>query len=347
MYRLFWVILGAVLVSSTAWSLPGFQKGMSYTGWNRNALLGINSTLSIQNMKEIGIDWVAVTVFWFQDTETSTVITEDFSYYSVSRESVTQAIKDCHERGIQVMLKPHVDCRNGRWRGEIVPSAEWFSAYQDFIVEWAHFAEEHRVDMFSIGCEYVKTVGGRTWEPYWRQIAAEVRKAYSGPLTYAANHGNEQGILWWDEMDFIGIDAYYVLTNKLDPTEDELIDAWERRANSIETWLTRRWPGIAVIFTEIGYRSFNGANREPWEYSKRGDVDLQEQVDCYNAALKVLTQRPWFQGFYWWQWDPNPHSGGERHDGYTVQNKPAEAVLADWYLNRIESSAGVEEFFLY
>ncbi len=33
----------------------------------------------------------------------------------------------------------------------------------------------------------------------------------TGPLLYAANHGNELFVQWWDAVDIIGVDAYYPL----------------------------------------------------------------------------------------------------------------------------------------
>ena len=122
--------------------------------------------------------------------------------------------------------------------------------------------------MFCIGCEYVETARVMAWEPHWRRIAASVRGVYNGPLTYASNHGNEQNIRWWDALDYIGIDAYYSLTNDDDPTQEELIAAWLSRADKIEAWRNRRWPGMPILFTEIGYRSYDGANRQPWDYNE-------------------------------------------------------------------------------
>ncbi len=332
----FWGIAG-FLLGPFADADPVYQKGMSYTAWSKNVLSSTASDLSIQNMKKTGIEWVALTVFWFQDDRTSTIIEEDFKRYSASQPSLEHAIAQIHAAGMKVMLKPHVDMRTGEWRAYIQPSLAWFAAYEAFIVNWARFATRNGVDMLCIGCEFVDAAEKNRWEEEWRRIIASVRAVYSGPLTYASNHGSEQFVPWWDAVDYIGIDAYYTLTSKTNPTRLEIAAAWKSRADKIEAWRNRIWPDKPVIFTEIGYRSYDGANSEPWDYSKNepGRVDLQEQVDCYDAALQVLTERDWFYGMYWWQWDTNPDSGGESHTGFTVQNKPAETLLADWYIHRL------------
>ncbi|MBZ0258179.1 hypothetical protein K8I31_19090, partial [bacterium] len=251
-------ILILSLCAGQAFAQPVYQKGMSYTPWSQNTLLGDGSTQSIQNMSAAGVEWAALTVFWFQDDVDSIgPIEPDYNRYSASRESLVKAIQDMHANGIKVLLKPHVDNRSGAWRGEINPSEAWFGSYEDYIVDWAMFAEENGCDMLSIGCEYVKTTRGTAWEPQWRRIIASVREVYSGPLTYASNHGNETAIPWWDAVDYIGIDAYYPLTNEDDPTLDELRAVWQARANAIESWVERVWPDRPVIFTEIGYRSLD------------------------------------------------------------------------------------------
>ena len=75
---------------------------------------------------------------------------------------------------MQVLLKPNVDLRNGNWRGNILPSAAWFASYTDFMNDWADFAEQHQVEMLSVGTEYNRLQGR---ESDWRNVIASVRTA--------------------------------------------------------------------------------------------------------------------------------------------------------------------------
>lgn len=304
-------------------------RGFSYTPWWRDALLGSASDQSILNMKAVGVDTVALNFWWFQDNETSTVITEDFTKYSASQPSILHAIQFMHANGLKVMLKPMVDLRNGSWRGNIVPSAAWFAAYQNFVVYWATIAEQQGVEAFCIGCEYIKT---DSWATQWRQLAAAVRGVYSGRITYAANHGNEDVVKWWDAVDFIGIDAYYSLTSKNNPTLAELKTAWSNRRNSIRNWRNSKWPTKQVSFTEVGYRSADGTNKAPWDYSSAWALDLQEQADCYEALFSAMWNEGWWDGAFLWNWETDPNAGGQSDKGYTPHNKPAEQILASYYL---------------
>jgi hypothetical protein len=306
-------------------------RGFSLTPWSRDALLDPGSDASILNMKADGANAVALNVWWFQDDEGSSRITEDFSHYSASRESVRHAIRFMHSAGLKVLLKPMIDCRNGGWRGQIRPSAAWFTAYRAFITLWADIAREEGVEAFCVGCEYVKT---DSWAREWRVVASAVRAVYAGLLTYAANHGSEDAVKWWDALDFIGIDAYYPLTARNDPTPAALGAAWMSLSRNIRRWRDSHWPTMAVVFTEVGYRSADGTNRAPWDYSSAWALDLQEQSDCYESLFSVLWNEAWWAGAFLWNWETDPHAGGASDTGYTPHLKPAEQVVKSYYLLR-------------
>ncbi len=310
-------------------------RGFNYTGWDQTAYSTDASNQSLDNLKNIGCDWVAINFFYFQDDVDSTTIELDYSSlgYSVEPSSVINAIQYCHSIGLKVMLKPMVDCRDGTWRGQIVPSQAWFDSYRALLNEWAIIAEENDVELFCIGCEYVQTV---YWPKSWRQIISEIRLRYNGPLTYAANALNEKNIIWWDALDYIGTDPYYPLTGLLNPTEQQLQDAWQQRANDLETWLLANWPDKEIIFTEIGYQNCAGTNMTPWGIESADCTsDFEEQVNCYKALLDQCQDRSWWRGVFWWNWHTDPNDGlpgSDHYSWHTPQNKPVEALLTNYYV---------------
>jgi len=322
---------------------PIEMKGVSYTAWQPTAMLTEDSYHSLTKAREVGCNWIALCVWWFQDNVNSTTIEPDYTRYSATPESVVEAIKQCREQGMKVMLKPSVDCRDGVWRGEINPSDEWFSAYQEFIVFWGQIAEEHEVELLCIGSELEKTV---SWSSSWRNIIQHTRAYYGGALVYAANHGGEKNVGWWNDLDYIGISAYYPLTNKNDPTLDELKQAWVNRANSIENWLNSDWAGKKIVFVEAGYQSVDGTNRTPWHMDPSScAMDFQEQAQCYEALLSVCRQRSWWLGAFWWNWETNPNGGGSSDPWWTPMNKPAENIMMSHYQNPSDSDYSPAEDF--
>ena len=317
---------------------PVFQKGMSYRPApypNYYSYDTPESDESLRRMAEANVEWVAIITWWFQENLTSTQIYPHLDY-TPTNESLKHAVQRAHELGMKVMLKPMVDTEDARNypRWKISPSPEWFASYRAFISFHAQFAQENGVELLCVGCEFKTTENDSA---SWLQIISEVRNHYSGPLTYAATFDSYKNITWWNGLDYVGIDAFFPLTNKTDPTLEELKQAWNRTANDIESWHSSM--GKPILFTEIGYRSGDGNNKEPWNWTATLELDLQEQYDCYLAAFKILWDKPWFYGFYWWIWESYPNVALPNYDkaynqtltDFTPQNKPAQRVISCWY----------------
>ncbi len=307
-----------------------FQKGFSYAAWWNNSYLTNDSDVSLENLRKTGTEYVSLITTWYQQDEHSLQIMPDKDA-TPSDDAIIHAIQKIHSLGMKVMLKPHVDLYNGRWRGEIYFDSNeewqaWFKSYKNFICHYAKLAEENGVEIFCVGCELVKTVQREEWF----DIIEAIRKNFSGLLTYASNWDNYQNVTFWNLLDFIGIDAYFWLTHKNDPTLDELLQAWKRWKGGIEE--IHNLTGKPIVFTEIGYRSIDGCNIDPWNWWRYGKIDLQEQADCYKAAFITFWNESWFYGFYWWMWWADPSIGGENDDSYTPYKKPAEKVLRKYYL---------------
>jgi len=308
-----------------------FQKGFSYAAWWNSTFLGEESDISLTNLEETGTEWVSLVATWYQDEESSTEIEPDENR-TPSDESIIHAIETIHSLGMKVILKPHVDLYNDEWRGEISFDnkkdwQEWFNSYRNFICHYASLAEQNGVEQFCVGCELVKT----TSREEWFDVIKSVRENFSGEITYAADWSNYNNVTFWNLLDFVGIDAYFELTDKNNPSMEELLNAWKKWKPGIEQ--IHNTTGKAIVFTEIGYRSIDGCNRDPWNWQRHGKIDLQEQADCYEAAFKTFWDEKWFKGFYWWMWEPDPDIGGPNDDNYTPYKKPAEDILKSYYKN--------------
>jgi hypothetical protein len=310
------------------------QKGLSYACWAPGIYSDPASDVSLAHLAETGANWIALIVTCYQDILSSTRISATEG--TPTDEDLIHVIRQAHNLGLKVMLKPHVDLWNdsSHWRGEIGTGfrseaewADWFTSYRAFIEHYADLASAHGADQFCVGTELLGTSGR---EGEWRKVVAGVRARYAGPLIYAANHsGEEIGINWWDAVDLIGVDAYYPLASNNNPTVSELKAAWQPHVTTL-AGLFAAWKK-PVILTEIGYRSLDGAASHPWDWQITGTVDLKEQADAYRAAFESVYDQPWFGGVFWWAWSPDPFEGGPDDDNYTPHDKPAEDVLRAWY----------------
>jgi hypothetical protein len=309
---------------------PGeFHKGVVYTSWSAEELSDVSSDLTLVHLHDLGVRHIAIMIPAYQEVVDSTeIVTHDIPGGDTPMDkTLIHAITTCHSLGMKVMLKPHVDCLDGTFRGDILASPEWFANYKKIAVRYAKMAQEHKVELYAVGTELENTSFSH-WEPQWRDVIDSVKGVYTGHLVYAANWTEYETVPFWDMMDLIGIDAYFPLTDKNDPTQEELVAGWEGVADTIEAWLVKsNLLDKGVIFTELGYVSSDGTAKQPWATLVNAE-DQDEQADALDAAFTVLSKRPWFKGIYLWQyfsqkrWSPK---------GFPVRGKKAEKVLGKWY----------------
>lgn len=306
-----------------------FQKGVNYTSWNTSELNSSMSDYSLIYLSQLGVGEIALMAVYYQDDAGSNKIYYD-EKKTTSDESLGHAINMAHALGMKVMLKPHVDVADDEARSNIIPSDEWFASYKEFIMHYASLAAKYNVELLCIGTELSNTTTER-WKPQWLDIIKSIKGVYSGPLIYAANWDEYDTVSFWDEMDYIGMDAYFPLTSKNNPPKEELIAAWNAQADILEKWLETSGHDKPIVFTEIGYDTVLGSNKQPWRIlpTLASQTESQEeQANCLESLLMVLTNRPWFKGFYWWNYFPRPDLGPL---GYTLRGKKGEKILSEWF----------------
>ncbi|HOT90165.1 MAG TPA: hypothetical protein PLJ78_02275 [Anaerolineae bacterium] len=348
---LFALIFGLVLTWSTPKNVAAQepapkQEGIAYVSWWFDQYASGGSDQSLAKLKDTGAEWISILATWYQDTVTSTDIYSD-PQKTPTDAGVIHAIQTAHNLGLKVMLKPHLDLLNdpAHWRGQIgeqfTTQAEWeawFTSYQKFINHYAQIAKDYNVEQLCVGTELDGTA---VQELGWRELitgTGGIKSIYEGPLVYAANHTYTNTVMFWDALDYIGIDAYYVLATTTTATLEDFKTGWTRPISFLES-LSQEW-NKPIIFTEIGYRSIDGAAMAPWAYEGNPPLDFQEQADLYQAFFETVYQKPWFAGVFWWSWDTNPMQGGPCDDGYTPLDKPAEDVLRKFFGGAPKAGAG-------
>jgi len=323
------------LVEGQVVSSPGpitnseFQKGVNYTSWNTDELKTDMSDYSLIYLSQLGVGEIALMAVYYQDDAGSSKIYYD-EKKTTSDESLGHAINIIHSLGMKVMLKPHVDLVDDEARSNIIPSDAWFASYKEMILHYATLAAKYNVELLCIGTELSNTTTER-WKEKWMDIIKAVKQVYNGPLIYAANWDEYETVSFWDTVDYIGMDAYFPLTSKINPPKEDLIAAWNKQADVLEKWLETSGHNKPIVFTEIGYDTVQGCNKQPWRIlpTLASQIESQdEQANCLESLLIVLTNRPWFKGFYWWNYFPRPDIGPL---GYTLRGKKGEKVLSEWF----------------
>lgn len=219
-----------------------------------------------------------------------------------------------HERGMKVMIKPHIAYwRSGfDWRGDILfeqgAFAERFWAdYQRWITHHAELAQTHGVDMLVVGTE-LKQLSGKKHETVWRDLIAKARHRYTGLITYAANWDEYEHIGFWDALDAVGIQAYFVLGKRMTgpPEYDALRKAWATQMADMRRVSAEH--GKPVVFTEIGYALSTAAAIRPWEDDHVGEREAASatKLRCMAIALEAIENEPAVAGAFLWKWFATP-----------------------------------------
>jgi hypothetical protein len=245
-------------------------------------------------------------------------------------------VRAARAAGLKVMLKPHVwYSRGGDWVGSIaMRTAEdweaWFHAYGTFLEPFVDLAREERVEIFCVGTELSGTTLGRP--DLWSGMIGEIRKRYHGPLTYAANWDREfEEIAFWKDLDWVGVQGYFPLTDKEHPSAEDLAAGWRRWVERMST-LTKR-TGRKILFTEFGYKPVVGTASRPWEWRSHAPFSAEAQAKAYEAFFAAVSGREWFAGAYVWKWFAGYEGEGlRRRQDFSPQGLQAEAVMSRWFL---------------
>ena len=281
----------------------------------------------LDEIVEVGATDIQLVVQWGQADVTATTIAPEPGLSSDDA-LLSWVVRQARKRKLRVFLMPIVHLlhrKKGHWRGKLSPTDwdAWWDSYRKFTLHYARLAERQRVHLYSVGSELVST---EAQTDRWRSLIAEVRKQFSGQLTYSANWDHFEPVGFWDALDVAGITGYQGLSNDKYPSEDALVEGWRGLGHRIDAWT--RMTGQRFIFTEIGYPSQPFSARHPWDYRKRGEPDLQLQLRCFRALYIVWQDSPVLDGLYIWNWFGQ---GGPDDSGYTLRGKPARELLHYWY----------------
>lgn len=279
-------------------------------------------------LKRTGHNTISIVVTQYMERKDSVSIMPASQKTNTDAE-VETLIRLAKDKDIRVFLKPHVDVLDDTWRGEISPVNinEWFDSYTDFIVHYAQIAQRNGVDCLIIGTEF-KSLQGAEYRDYWLKIITEVKKVFSGFLTYSANWDDYGEVSFWDGLDFVSIDAYFPLSDKRDPTLKELASGWDKWVKQLADFSKKT--GRRIVFSELGYRSTDYAAREPWEYQEIRPFNGDLQKRCFQATLEALGNEEWFGGFLIWNWSPKMDYGGRFNLDFTTQYKAAQSIFGDF-----------------
>lgn len=292
----------------------------------------------VAKLKNINTNYAAVMPFGFIRNPAHPVLyfNTDRQWFGERVDGVSQYIDALHAQEIEVMLKPQIWISKGVFTGKLrmETDADWELLelhYTEFITTFAHVATEKNVAVFCIGTELEAFVKARP--QFWFRLIKKVRDIYKGKITYAANWDEYTSTPFWSVLDYIGVDAYFPLSDAKHPDVEELQAGWSSWKIALET--ISKKANTPILFTEFGYRSMNYTAKKPWLVDRHQDgVNLAAQATALQVQLETFWCEDWFAGGFVWKWFlEHQRAGGKNDNRFTPQNKPAEQVLKRWYTN--------------
>jgi hypothetical protein len=244
-----------------------------------------------------------------------------------SASQLEEIILHAKSKKLRVFLMPIVlldDPEGNDWRGTIHTDNwdKWWESYRAMITTYATIAQKTGVDVFSVGSELVST---ERFADEWTKTIQMVRHIYTGRLTYSSNWDHYTSIPFWNQLDLIGMNSYYILGENRDVSVDEIVRRWTNIQKDLFRFQQK--VGKPLMLLEAGWCSVSNAANEPWDYTKDElavDNDLQRKL--YEGFFRAWWGKPQLGGFMLWEWTLDPSE-----KGYTPRGKPAEAVMRQWF----------------
>ena len=237
---------------------------------------------------------------------------------------ITHPVAAARARGMQVMVKPHLAYWGSgfSWRGEVTfedpaARARFYATYTAWVTELARATAD--ADAFVVGTE-LKGLSGD--EAAWRALIGQVRGVFPGHLTYAANWDEVHAVGFWDELDAIGVQAYFPLVEGGPAVPAAIQAGWDRVFAGLRPLAART--GKPIVFTELGYDASPKALEEPWT-SGRGAPELQELA--LHQALIAIDREPAVVGAFLWKWFPGEVQRGD----YRMSEPRLQRVIGGYW----------------
>lgn len=328
------VLLLAIACARAAENPPlPFFKGFSW-GWvgSRGDYLGEAPAHSMKELADTGTEYVAIAFAAHMPDKHASVISYGAgNTLMVQDAEILRACDLARKNNLKILLKPVVNVRDDTWRAEIKPHdwGAWWNSYEAFVLHYAALAALAKAEGFVVGCEMRSTEKD---EQRWRGLIAKVRTVFAGWVFYNSNHDDFERLTWWDVVDAIGISGYFAVATPVDTSLEKMLAGWKQVEKRLAEQ-SQKWK-LPVVFMEIGVRSAKTCSSMPWDWSR---IDLpydgEEQARFYESAFRTFWDKPYFRGYFWWDWKSRLYKREEanRNLDFSVYGKPAEDVLRKWY----------------
>lgn len=307
-----------------------FSQNEKIKGANFNFFSATNFSEEYPHVINVNAEWVAIIYFGYLNTQTDSI-----QFYHNWKDE--DAILEAKSIELKVMIKPQIRIDHGNiFTGdyELHSEAEWVqfeNMYRNFMMPYVQLAISTEAEVLCIGNEWKQFVLKRNG--FWYDFIDEIKLIYNGKITYASNWDEYKDVPFWDRLDFIGVNAYFSISNSHTPSVTEIENGWKSHLKKLGGFACDN--NKQIVFTEYGYRSTNYCALKPWDDQElvgEEHLNFQAQSNAYEGFYKALWNKDWFAGGFLWVWlGADDYYNGTNDNNFTPQNKPAEEIVKSYY----------------
>ncbi len=340
---------------STFWAGAELQSGYK-PSWQSHY------SASFRALKGIGANWIVVPMTWTFTRDAAPVL-KAIPGNDALWSDLAQQVSLARDSGLNVAITPYVQFEGASqdwWKSAARDAGWWdsfFNQYATFLRNAADFATANGASALILGDPSLSpaypegTLADGTpanqpddIEARWEKVIADTRSSFSGQILWQQEFtGNTLSpAMPTNLFDAIYLDWVAPLTTSDTPSESDLEFEIGRLLDE-EVAPVQSESGIPVILA-LNFASAAGAARQcvtlngnclpdialsqPYLELQNISVDLQAQVDLYNAALGAMNSRDWISGVIAKGFYPPV----ALQDASTSTNgKPAMDVLWYWF----------------
>ena len=249
-------------------------------------------------------------------------------------------------KGYKVIIQPYPWIASG----SVVETAwdpsdfnGFMTAYKAIILRMAKYAESAGAWGIYIGTNLIKM---ESHEADWINLIKAVREVYHGKIIYRTNwwydatwdatttqnYQTTLGRSFWQYVDIIGVASYFELTDKLNPTSEDLQTALHKvpyynRGQDIFSEVKAfadKW-GKPILFGELGVPPFASGAQQPWDdVTGKDNLDYSVPANLFDAYYKVFGGQSWWLGYSIFTID-------DSHSWYNPYGHPAADVIRNQF----------------
>ncbi len=314
-FRLFFYFLFVATASADGYVLTLW--GRDYSDQKLDEVLG--------RIKTSGAKTVAVAHFGCQtDIHSSDVGACELRPYDLAIRTINRA----QQVGLEANILPLMAGKKWEWRGYFNPSDvdQWFSNYTAWIKAIAVDAEKLKLKELVVGSE-MSILQKNSQQ--WRKLIKEIRKVFSGAIVFTVNW-DSLNLDFWDEVDAIGVSAYFSLSKAKDPSQEVLDQAWAQKKKMLMDISNKNSRPLHI--TEVGYTNSTAAAATPWATPADALRDDALQARCFEAFRRAWDGEDALMRVN--VWSVNNPDEVTRDILADPIGKPAESVLKEFFNRR-------------